>query len=78
MSLVFECWSINADRYPQIRGGPARDQQGARVARGFRIWEYVRHKGDSSWSSRGSVSLPVQGELVLRRILRYRNPKQCS
>ena len=51
----------------------------------------MRHKGDSSpavlrrtgvheatsLSSRGSISLPVQ-ELVLRRIPRYRNPKQHS
>ena len=51
----------------------------------------MRHKEDSnpavlnrtgvhvatSWSSRGSISLPVQ-ELVLRRIPRYRNPKLPS
>ena len=56
-----------------------------------RIWEPVRHKEDSgppvlrrtgvhvatSRSSRASISLPVQEE-VLRRIPRYRNPKQRS
>ena len=61
------------------------------IPREGRIWEPVRHKGDpsppvlrragvhvaTSFSSRGSISLPVQ-ELVLRHIPRQRVPKQRS